>query len=75
VCRGQLLSTPLNFQIVAGLLRQDRAHRFESQRGDGRMWVPEGAARTPTPSPEEQRLAEMYKRKGLNAVMDQLRKF
>jgi hypothetical protein len=42
---------------------------------DGRMWVPEGASRTPNPSPEEQRLAEMYKRKGLNAVMDELRKF
>ncbi len=42
---------------------------------DGRMWVPEAPGRTPTPSPEEQRLAEMYKKKGLNAVMDELRKF
>ena len=43
--------------------------------GDGKMWIPSRSPRLPTPSPEEQRLAEMYRKKGLNAVMEELKKF
>ena len=42
---------------------------------DGEMWVPERSTRMPTPSPEEQRLAEMYRKRGIQAVVEELRKF
>jgi hypothetical protein len=49
---------------------------------DGRTWIPsraslEGAHLLGTlePSPEEQRLTELYRRKGLHAVLDELKKF
>ncbi|HUS06367.1 MAG TPA: hypothetical protein VMZ52_08735 [Bryobacteraceae bacterium] len=42
---------------------------------DGRMWIPSRASKLPTPSPEEQRLAELYRKRGLNAVVEELRKF
>jgi hypothetical protein len=44
---------------------------------NGRVWVPSRAslpAMAP-PSPEEQRLADMYRTKGLAAVMEELRKY
>jgi hypothetical protein len=31
--------------------------------------------RLPTPSPEEQRLAELYRKRGIQAVIEELRKF
>ncbi|MBZ5595022.1 MAG: hypothetical protein LAP39_22495 [Acidobacteriia bacterium] len=49
---------------------------------DGRVWVPNRAAlqssgllRVVVPSPEEQRLVDLYRTKGLNAVIEELRKF
>jgi hypothetical protein len=42
---------------------------------DGRMWVPQRSSKLPTPSPEEQRLAELYRKRGLTAVVEELRKF
>ncbi len=49
---------------------------------DGQIWVPDrdslsGAhlLRLMAPSPEEQRLSDMYRKKGLNAVVDELKKF
>jgi hypothetical protein len=42
---------------------------------DGRMWVPQRSSKLPTPSPEEQRLAELYRKRGLAAVVEELRKF
>lgn len=49
---------------------------------DGRTWIPERAAledqglrRTLQPSAEEQRLADLYRRKGLNAVLDEISRF
>ena len=49
---------------------------------DGRVWVPNrtalersGLLRVVAPSPEEQRLVDLYRTKGLSAVMDELRKF
>lgn len=48
---------------------------------DGKVWVPNrlalqlsGLLRVVAPSPEEQRLADMYRTKGLNAVVEELRK-
>jgi hypothetical protein len=48
---------------------------------DGTAWVPNrlalqlsGLLRVVAPSPEEQRLAELYRTKGLNAVVEELRK-
>jgi hypothetical protein len=48
----------------------------------GQVWVPDRAAlrnsgllRVVAPSPEEQRLADMYRTKGLGAVVEELRKF
>ncbi len=42
---------------------------------DGRLWIPERSGRVMTASPEEQRLSEMYRNKGLSAVVEELRKF
>jgi hypothetical protein len=49
---------------------------------DGKVWVPsrqdlEGAAllKVLPPSPEEQRLADLYRKKGLTALVEELKKF
>jgi hypothetical protein len=49
---------------------------------DGRVWVPNRAAlqssgllRVVAPSPEEQRLVDLYRTKGLSAVVEELHKF
>jgi len=49
---------------------------------DGTYWIPSrGALNDPklrdvvAPSPEEQRLAQIYHRKGLTALVDELKKF
>lgn len=49
---------------------------------DGRVWVPSRASLRGTrlqgalaPSPEEQRLTDLYRRKGLPAVVEQLKKY
>ena len=42
---------------------------------DGRLWIPERSGKMLTASPEEQRLSELYRNKGLNAVVEELRKF
>jgi hypothetical protein len=49
---------------------------------DGSMWIPTWEAlnvpelaRVMAPSPEEQRLTELYRRKGLAAVMMELKRF
>jgi hypothetical protein len=42
---------------------------------DGRLWIPERSSKMMTASPEEQRLSELYRSKGLNAVVEELRKF
>jgi len=42
---------------------------------DGRLWIPERSGKMISTSPEEQRLSELYKNKGLNAVVEELRKF
>jgi hypothetical protein len=50
--------------------------------GDGSYWIPSrGAMDDPqlrnlaTPSPEEQRLSQIYRKKGLDALIQELKKF
>ncbi len=50
--------------------------------GDGHYWIPARKAlddlqlgNVVAPSPEEQRLSQIYNKKGLNALMDELKKF
>jgi hypothetical protein len=43
--------------------------------GDGTMWVPERSGRWPTPSPEEQRLSELYRKRGIDALVAELNRF
>jgi hypothetical protein len=45
------------------------------QYSDGKMWVPDRSKLLPTPSPEEQRLVELYRRKGLDFVMEELKRY
>jgi hypothetical protein len=42
---------------------------------DGRLWIPERSSKMMTASAEEQRLSELYRSRGLNAVVEELRKF
>jgi len=42
---------------------------------DGQMWVPDRAAKLPTPSPEEQRLTALYRKKGLEALIEEVKRF
>ena len=42
---------------------------------DGAMWVPDRVAKLPTPSPEEQRLTGLYRKRGLEAVIEELKRF
>jgi hypothetical protein len=41
---------------------------------DGSMWVPPHGSRGLTPSPEEQRLTELYKKRGLDALVQELQR-
>jgi hypothetical protein len=42
---------------------------------DGGMWVPERSTRWPTPSPEEQRLTEIYRKRGVEALVQEIGRF
>ena len=42
---------------------------------DGTLWIPPRSHRSPTPSPEEQRLTDLYRRRGLDAVVQELNRF
>lgn len=42
---------------------------------DGSVWVPARSARWPTPSPEEQRLSEIYRKRGIEALVQELNRF
>jgi hypothetical protein len=45
------------------------------QYSDGKMWVPDRSKQLPTPSPEEQRLVELYRRKGIDVLAEELKKY
>jgi hypothetical protein len=42
---------------------------------DGSVWVPARSSRWPTPSPEEQRLSEIYRKRGIEALVQELNRF
>lgn len=42
---------------------------------DGSMWVPDRNGLMPTPSPEEQRLSALYRKRGLEALIEELKRF
>lgn len=51
-----------------------KAYLSSVQFDDGRVWIPERSRSSPTPSPEEQRLAELFRRKGVDALIEELKK-
>jgi hypothetical protein len=59
------------------LIEDLRAFLSSVEFEDGSMWVPRRnqGMRMPTPSPEEQRLAELYRKRGLEALVQELNKF
>jgi hypothetical protein len=42
---------------------------------DGSMWIPDRTGEVLTPSPEEQRLSGLYRKKGLEALVEELKRF
>jgi hypothetical protein len=80
-----LQDTVLRFSRNAGQpvsIASIRGFVSQVEYGDRQVWVPERAAlersgliRVVAPSPEEQRLADLYRTKGLPAVIEDLRKF
>jgi len=66
---------PVTIASMAGFVSQ-------VEFADGKVWVPDRSSlenarllRVLAPSPEEQRLTELYRNKGLSALIDELRKF
>ena len=66
---------PVNIQSMTGFVSQ-------VQFADGQLWVPDRQnlttgvlPRVLAPSAEEQRLSELYRRKGLDALVEELKKF
>jgi len=58
------------------------AYVAQVEFSDGKLWIPSRAtladpklARVAAPSPEEQRLTELYRKKGLNALVEELKRF
>jgi len=58
------------------------AYVAQVEFADGKLWIPSRAtladpklARVAAPSPEEQRLTELYRKKGLNALVEELKRF
>jgi len=49
-----------------------KAYLASVEFADGVMWVPDRNSRGPTPSPEEQRLSELYRKKGMDALAAEL---
>ena len=71
--RGE--GAPISIQSMTGFVSQ-------VEFADGRVWVPSRGAlqassllRVVAPSPEEQRLTDLYRKKGLPALMTELEKF
>ena len=66
---------PLNVQGMTGFVTH-------VEFADGKIWVPDRASlesnqllRVLAPSPEEQRLTDLYRNKGIEALIQELRKF
>jgi hypothetical protein len=58
---------PLAISGITGVLRS-------VEFADGNVWVPAHPDEKLGPSPEEQRLSDLYRRKGIDAVIQQLKK-
>ena len=52
-----------------------KAYLSSVEFDDGSMWVPDRTDKVLTPSPEEQRLSGLYRKKGLEAVVQELKRF
>jgi hypothetical protein len=72
---SQAFGAPVNVKGMLGFVTQ-------VEYADGTVWIPSRTSLAEAnllsvmaPSPEEQRLSEMYRRKGLNAVVEELNKF
>jgi hypothetical protein len=67
---------PLNVQSMTGFVS-------EVEFADGKVWVPSRQSidkeailqKVMPPSPEEQRLADLYRRKGVDALIEELKKY
>jgi hypothetical protein len=66
---------PVNVQNMTGFVSQ-------VQFADGKMWVPDRASleklyllNLVPPSNEEQRLSDLYRKKGINALLEELKKY
>jgi hypothetical protein len=66
---------PLAIESMTGFVSQ-------VEFADGQVWVPDRASlenaqllRVLAPSPEEQRLSDLYRKKGLPALVDELKKY
>lgn len=67
--------TPLPIQSMMGFVSQ-------VEFADGKVWVPDRQSlenaqllRVLAPSPEEQRLSDLYRKKGLSAMVEELKKY
>lgn len=76
-----LQDTALRFPDRTGI-KTMTAYISNVEYGDGRYWIPSRASmsgdrlqRIIAPSPEEQRLVQIYRKKGLKALIEELRKF
>lgn len=56
-------------------IREMTAYLASVEFADGSMWVPERTSRGPTSSPEEQRLTEFYRKRGIDALVRELERF
>ena len=50
-------------------------HVTSVEFASGQVWVPNRSSRWPTPSPEEQRLSELYRKRGIEALVTELNRF
>ncbi|HWR53193.1 MAG TPA: hypothetical protein VN428_18955 [Bryobacteraceae bacterium] len=83
--RGEVVQdAALRFSSKARPIMIEAMTGFVSQVefGDGSIWIPGRAALSQphlnsvlAPSPEEQRLTDLYRRKGLTALIDELKRF
>jgi hypothetical protein len=56
-------------------LQEMTAYLTSVEFADGSVWVPSRTSRWPTPSPEEQRLSEIYRKRGIEALVQELTRF
>jgi hypothetical protein len=55
-------------------INEMKAYLSSVEFADGSMWIPPHGSRGATPSPEEQRLTELYRKKGIEALTQELQR-